>query len=258
MREESAKFLTDEDYYEKHLLIADPNQGQMRLDKFVTERIFKISRNRVQNAIKADLISVNSKVEKANYKIRPGDKVELLMPRPFDEACKVIPDKVPLNIVYEDNDLIVINKPAGMCVHPGIGNYRRTLVNALAYYFQDLPVMEGNPENRPGLVHRIDKNTSGLMVIAKSEYAMFHLAKQFHDHHIHRRYHAIVWGEPEEDSGTIKNFLARHPRFRKRMAVMEDERTGKWACTHWQVKERMYYVSHLELHLETGRTHQIR
>ena len=246
-----------DDLYESHLFVADPKQGQIRLDKFVTDRVFKLTRSRVQNAIKAGLIKVNDEEEKANYKVRPGDRVELLMPKPFDEACRVIPDEMPLNIVYEDEDLLVINKAAGMVVHPGVGNYRRTLVNALAFYFQDLPVMEGNPGNRPGLVHRIDKDTSGLLVAAKTEYAMFHLAKQFHDHSIHRRYHAIIWGELEEDEGTIKNYLARDSRQRQRMTVVDDG-TGKWACTHWNVIERLYYVSHIELQLETGRTHQIR
>lgn len=258
LREPAAsKLFKEENLFENHLLIADPKQGSIRLDKFITDRIFKITRSRVQNAIKAGLVDVNGQEQKSNYKVRPGDRVTMMMPKPFDEACTVMPDQIPLNIVYEDNDLIVINKQAGLVVHPGVGNYRRTLVNGLVYYFKDLPVMDGNPNNRPGLVHRIDKDTSGLLVVAKTEYAIFHLAKQFHDHSIHRRYHAIVWGEPEENTGTIKNYLARHPRYRKRMAVVDDG-SGKWACTHWKVLERLYYVSHMELRLETGRTHQIR
>lgn len=258
MLREDNSILSDDAMHEPHLLIADPNQGMMRLDKFITDRIFRITRTRVQNAIKAGLVSVNEKEEKANYKVKPGDQIQLLLPRPMEDAVKVVPDEIPLNIVYEDNELIIIDKPAGMVVHPGVGNYRRTLVNALAFYFQDLPVMEGNPENRPGLVHRIDKDTSGLLVIGKTEYAMFHLGKQFHNHSIHRRYQAIVWGEPEADSGIITNYLARHPRFRKKMAVMDDDTSGKWSCTHWRMLERLYYVSHIELNLETGRTHQIR
>ena len=251
------QLISKDDLYEKHLFIADPKQGSIRLDKFITDRMFKASRNRVQNAIKAGLVMVNELEQKANYKVRPGDKIELTLPRPYDEACGVIPDEIPLNIVYEDNDLLIVNKAPGMVVHPGVGNYRRTLVNALAFYFQDLPVMEGNPENRPGLIHRIDKDTSGLLVIGKTEYAMFHLGAQFQKHSIHRRYQAIIWGEMEEEEGTIKNYLARDPRFRQRMAVVTDG-SGKWACTHWKVLERLYYVSHLELQLETGRTHQIR
>jgi 23S rRNA pseudouridine1911/1915/1917 synthase len=250
--------INDDDYCEPHLLIADPNQGFMRVDKFITDRIFKITRTRVQNAIKAGLVTVNEKEVKANYKIKPQDRVQLLMPRPMEDILTVVPQNIPINIVYEDDDLLIINKPPGMVVHPGVGNYKGTLVNALTYYFKELPVMEGNPENRPGLVHRIDKNTSGLLVIGKTEYAMFSLGKQFHDHSIHRRYQAIIWGEPEADKGTITNYLARDPRFRKKMAVMESEKEGKWACTHWRMLERLFYVSHIELQLETGRTHQIR
>lgn len=257
MRKSPIQLFNDEDLYEQQVLTADPNQSSMRLDKFVTDRMFKVTRSRVQNAIKAGMVKVNGKEEKQNYKIRPGDRVEMLIMKPYDEACRVVPDKIPLDIVYEDDHLIVINKPAGMVVHPGIGNYRRTLVNALAYHFKELPVMDGNPDNRPGLVHRIDKDTSGLIVAAKTEFAMFHLAKQFHDHTLHRRYQAIIWGEPPSDTGTIKNYLARDARFRKKMAVVDDG-TGKWACTHWKVLERFYYVSHIELKLETGRTHQIR
>lgn len=257
-RRRGRPYYDQDDFYEQHLLIADPNQGLLRLDKFITDRLYRVTRSKVQNAIKAGLVTVNGVEEKANYRVKPGDKVEILLPKPFDEACRVIPENIPLNIVYEDDHLIVINKPPGMVVHPGVGNYRRTLVNALTYYFKDLPVMEGNPENRPGLVHRIDKDTSGLLVVAKTEFAMFQLGKQFHDHSIHRRYQAIIWGELEEDYGTVINHLARDPRHRKRMAVMESPEQGKWSCTHWRVLERLYYVSHIELKLETGRTHQIR
>ncbi|GAB4242790.1 MAG: RluA family pseudouridine synthase [Saprospiraceae bacterium] len=257
-RKKGHPYYYKDDLYEQHLLIADPNQGPMRLDKFITDRIYKITRSKVQNAIKAGLVTVNGVEEKANYKVRPADKVEILMPKPYDEACRVVPENIPLDIVYEDEHLIVINKPPGMVVHPGVGNYRGTLVNALSYYFKDLPVMEGNPNNRPGLVHRIDKDTSGLLVVAKTEFAMFQLSKQFYDHSIHRRYEAIIWGEPEDDTGTVTNYLARHPRYRQRMAVIEEGHYGKWACTHWRMVERLYYVSHVELKLETGRTHQIR
>lgn len=257
MRGVPDRLVFSEEFYENRSFVADKGQGHIRLDKFLSDRIFSISRSRVQNAIKAGLVKVNGEEEKANYKIRPNDVVEMLLPKPMDESVKVQPDKIPLNIIYEDDDLLVLNKPAGMVVHPGVGVYRRTLVNALAYYFQDLPVMDGNPDNRPGLVHRIDKDTSGLMVVAKSEFAMFSLAKQFHDHTIHRRYHAIVWGEFEEDTGRIENWLGRHPRFRKKMTVVEDGE-GKQAITHWKVLERLYYVSYMELQLETGRTHQIR
>ena len=180
MRGVPDRLIISDEFYETNTYVADKGQGLLRLDKFLADRIFQVSRSRVQNAIKAGLVKVNGEEEKANYKIRPSDVVEMLMPKPFEDTVRVIPDKMPLDIIYEDDDLLVLCKPAGMVVHPGVGNYRRTLVNALAYYFQDLPVMEGNPENRPGLVHRIDKDTSGLMVVAKTEFAMFHLAKQFH------------------------------------------------------------------------------
>lgn len=253
--------MQEEELYQKHLFIADPKQGAIRLDKFVTDRVFKITRSRVQNAIKAGLVSVNGDdTVKSNYKIRPGDRIELTIPRPIDESNTVQPDHIPLDIRYEDEHLLVLHKPAGLVVHPGVGNHRNTLVNALVYYFQsgDLPVMPGNPDNRPGLVHRIDKNTSGLMVIAKTEEAIFKLAKQFQQHTIHRRYQAIIWGEPEEDEGTVQNFIGRHPRFRKKMTVYDGDTEGKWSVTHYKVLERLYYVSLVECQLETGRTHQIR
>ncbi len=253
------KNFNDDQILQSHFFVADPKQSTMRLDKFLTDRVFKVTRSRIQNAIKAGLVFVNGDdLVKSNYKVRPGDRIEFLIPKPYDEAITVQPDEIPLDIRYEDDYLLVVYKPAGMVVHPGIGNYRRTLVNALVYYFQDLPVMAGNPENRPGLVHRIDKNTSGLLVVAKSDDAIFKLAKQFQEHTIHRRYQAIVWGEPEEDEGTIENWIGRHPRFRTKMAVMEDEKHAKWSVTHYKVLERLYYVSLIECNLETGRTHQIR
>jgi 23S rRNA pseudouridine1911/1915/1917 synthase len=244
--------------YETTQFTADPKQSAIRLDKFLTDRIFKITRSKIQNAIKAGLVTVNEGEVKSNYKIRPGDVVELSIPKALDEATGIVPEEMPLDIIYEDDDLLIVLKPAGMVVHPGIGNYQHTLVHGLAYYFKNLPVMAGNPENRPGLVHRIDKDTSGLLVVAKTEFAMFHLSKQFHDHKIHRRYQAIVWGEPDEESGTITSFIGRHPRYRTRMTVVEEEENGKWSCTHWKMLERLYYVSLMELQLETGRTHQIR
>ena len=261
MRAKSLYIMNDEEFLQKHLFVADPKQGAMRLDKFLTDRIYKITRSRVQTAIKAGLVFVNgSDWVKANYKVRPGDRIEFMMPKAYDESVGIVPDDIPLDIHYEDEHLMVVYKPAGMVVHPGIGNYRRTLVNALAFYFQDkkLPVMPGNPENRPGLVHRIDKNTSGLILVGKTEQAIFGLAKQFQDHSIHRRYQAIVWGEPEEDEGTIKNWVGRHPRFRTKMTVLDSEKHAKWAVTHFKVLERLYYVSLIECRLETGRTHQIR
>ncbi len=249
----------DDEILQSHLFIADPKQGPVRLDKFLTDKVFKVTRNRVQNAIKAGLVFVNGDdLVKSNYKVRPGDRIEFMIPKPYDEAVTVQPDEIPIDIRYEDEHLLVVYKPAGMVVHPGIGNYRRTLVNALVFYFNDLPVMAGNPENRPGLVHRIDKNTSGLLVVAKTDEAVFKLAKQFQNHTIHRRYQAIVWGEPAEDEATIQNWIGRHPRFRTKMTVLDEDENGKWSVTHYKVLERLYYVSLIECNLETGRTHQIR
>lgn len=246
--------------FEKNIFTVDPKQESIRLDKFLMARLYKVSRNRVQTAIKAGTIMVNEEMVKSNYKVRPGDQVSVLMPKPLAEDVRVIPDEIPLDIRYEDEDILVIYKPPGMVMHPGIGNYRRTLVNALAWYLrnQDIPVMEGNPDNRPGLVHRIDKNTSGLIVAAKNDYAMAHLAKQFFNHTIHRRYQALVWSEPELDEGTIQMNIGRHPRHRKQMTVFPEGDQGKDSITHYKVLERLYYVSLIECNLETGRTHQIR
>ena len=251
--------MNDEGFLQKHLFVADPKQSPLRLDKFLTDRIFKVTRSKIQGAIRAGLVYVNGDDSiKANYKVRPGDQIEVHIPKPYDEGVRVEPEKIPLDIRYEDDHLLVVYKPAGMVVHPGIGNYRGTLVNALVWYFKDLPIMPGNPENRPGLVHRIDKNTSGLLVVAKSDEASFGLSKQFQQHTIHRRYQAIIWGEPEEDEGTIKCRVGRHQRYRTKMTVLTDERYGKWSVTHYKVLERLYYVSLVECRLETGRTHQIR
>ena len=226
MKVKYGQYTDEEGFLQKHLFVADPKQGPMRLDKFLTDRLFKVTRTKVQNAIKAGLVYVNGDDNiKSNYKIRPNDEIEIRMLKPYDEGVGVEPENIPLDIRYEDDHLLIVHKPAGMVVHPGIGNYRGTLVNALVYYFNDLPIMPGNPENRPGLVHRIDKYTSGLLVVAKSDEASFGLAKQFSAHTIHRRYQAIVWGEPEEDEGTIERWMGRHDRFRTKMAVRPDEKT---------------------------------
>lgn len=250
----------EEAFFEKTNYTADPGQELLRIDKFLFDRMAKASRNRIQNAIRAGAITVNGKNVKPNYKVRPNDEITVVIPKPFDQACKVIPDQIDLDIRYEDDDLMVVHKPAGMVVHPGVGNYRGTLVNALTYYLQnqDLPVMEGNPENRAGLVHRIDKNTSGLMVVAKTDFALTHLANQFFQRTIHRKYQAIIWGEPDEQKGYINANIGRDPRHRKKMTVFEDGESGKWAGTYWNMVEPFYYVSLIECKLETGRTHQIR
>jgi 23S rRNA pseudouridine1911/1915/1917 synthase len=251
----------DEDaFYEHQTIIADPKQSALRIDKFLLDRIERISRNKIQQAIRVGAIQVNGGHIKPNYKIRPGDKISLILPKPALDEIGLAPEEIPLSIIYEDEDLMVINKQAGLVVHPGVGNWTGTMVNGLIYYLQHtaLPLMEGNPIDRPGIVHRIDKNTSGLLVVAKNDYAMTHLAKQFFNHTIERKYLALVWGQPENESGTITGHVGRHPRHRFQMTVFKEGEAGKHAVTHYKVKEGMYYVSLVECWLETGRTHQIR
>lgn len=247
-------------FTEEKVIVVDPGQVPVRIDKFLVDKTLRISRNRIQEGVKSGAVTVNGEAVKANYKVNPGDEVKLLIPRQFDVEKTLLPQAIPLEVVYEDADVLVINKAAGMVVHPGIGNHKDTLVNAMAHYLQDLdlPVAEGNAENRPGLVHRIDKDTSGLLVVAKTPWAMTHLAKQFFDHTVQRRYVALVWGSPEPSSGTIKGSIARDPADRRRMAVTRDPDEGKKAVTHYRMLEDMYYVSLIECQLETGRTHQIR
>ncbi|MCG8331182.1 MAG: RluA family pseudouridine synthase [Chitinophagales bacterium] len=251
---------TDE-YYDHRVIKVDPKQSPIRIDKFLMDRLEGTSRNRVQNAIRSGAITVDEKEIKPNHKVKPGQEISIIVPKSMEDDEGVVPQDIPLDIVYEDDDLLVVHKPSGMVVHPGIGHRRGTLVNALAYYFgqHDLPVMEGNQRDRLGLVHRIDKNTSGLLLVAKTDFAMTHLAKQFYHHTIERTYNAIIWGQPEETSGTIELNVGRHPRFRKKYtAFQEGEEEGKWAKTHYKLIEPMYYISLIECKLETGRTHQIR
>lgn len=247
-----------EELYEHFRIVVDPGQEPVRIDKFVLNKIQKASRNRIQNAIKQGAITVNDKVVKANFKVKPGMVVVLSLPKPPRENAPVVPQDIPLDIRYEDEDILVVHKPAGMTVHPGVGSPDGTLVNGLVYYFQnhELPIKEGNYSDRPGLVHRIDKDTTGLMVIAKNDDAMTHLAKQFFDHTTKRTYQALIWGELEEDEGTITGNLARDPKNAILRTVVEEG--GKHAITHYKVLERLYYVSLIECELETGRTHQIR
>ena len=248
----------EDDYYVHQNILIDPKQSPLRIDKFLIDRLENVSRNRVQNAIRSGAILVDNQEVKPNFKVKPGQKISIIFPKPMVHGVGIVPQNIQLNIVYEDNDLLVLNKPAGLVVHPGVGHHRGTLVNALAYHFKSLPVMEGNHDDKLGLVHRIDKNTSGLMVVAKSEYAMTHLAKQFFHHTIDRTYIALVWGEPKEKRGTIDAHIGRHPRYRKQFAAFPDGEQGKWAVTHYQVLESLYYVSVVQCNLETGRTHQIR
>lgn len=246
--------------FEHFRIVADPGQTPIRLDLFVMNKVEKASRNRIQNAIKQGAILVDDKQVKPNYKIKPGMVVTLSLPQAPRENEPVQPEDIPLDIRYEDEDIMVVHKPAGMTVHPGVSTPNGTLVNGLVHYFQnhELPVKAGNFNDRPGLVHRIDKDTTGLLVIAKNPEAMTHLSKQFFDHSTDRTYQALVWGEPENDEGTINGHLARDRRNPIARAVVEEDEGGKHAITHYKVIERLYYVSLVECRLETGRTHQIR
>lgn len=242
--------------YEHFRFVADKGQALLRIDKFLVERMQKTSRNRIQQAADADCILVNNRPVKASYKVKPGDVVSIVMDRPRYEL-EIIPEDIPLDIVYEDDDLLVVNKPAGLVVHPGHGNYTGTLVNALAWHFKDNPNYDAD-DPRMGLVHRIDKDTSGLLVVAKTPDAKTHLGKQFFNKTTKRQYVALVWGDFEEDEGTITGNIARNPKDKLQMAVFEDPNIGKHAVTHYKVLERFGYVTLVRCILETGRTHQIR
>ncbi len=249
------EFEENEELFEHHRIVADKGQKPLRVDKFLSNFLENVSRSRVQTAAESGNIHVNGAVVKSNYKVKPGDVVQVVMSYPPREI-ELIPENIPLDIVYEDDDVVVVNKPAGLVVHPGYGNYSGTLVNALIYHFQNLPV--GQQTDRPGLVHRIDKLTTGLMVVAKNEPAMAHLSKQFFDRTIERRYLALVWGDFEEDTGTITGNIGRSHKNRKVQDVFPEGDQGKHAVTHWEVVERLGYVTLIQCKLETGRTHQIR
>ena len=246
----------DETLYEHHKFIAEKGQNPLRVDKYLMNYIEKATRNKIQKAAKDGNIYVNDVPVKQNYKVKAGDVVQVMFEHPPYEFL-LTPENIPLDIVYEDDTLLVVNKPAGMVVHPGHGNYSGTLINALVYHFENLP---NNSSDRPGLVHRIDKDTSGLLVIAKTEHAMAHLSKQFFDKTSEREYIAIVWGNVEEDEGTVEGNIGRHPKNRLQNTVYEgeDAEKGKPAVTHFKVLERFGYVSLVACKLETGRTHQIR
>ncbi len=244
--------------YERFVFKADKGQEPYRIDKFLMNRIEGATRNKLQQAINAGLVLVNQKEVKQNYKIKAFDQVTVysdLSP----ESTDIVPEKMELNIVHEDEDILVINKPAGMVVHPGSGNYTGTLLNGVAWYLQQqLPGVSEQTLPRFGLVHRIDKNTSGLLVLAKKDRAMRHLAKQFYDHTVSRKYLALVWGDMENDKGTIIAHVGRHLRFRKQFEAYPEGDHGKEAITHYSVVERFNYVTLVQCVLETGRTHQIR
>lgn len=245
----------EQDLYEHLRIIVDKGQSPLRIDKFLMHRVENASRNRIQNAVELGNVLVNDKTIKASYKVKPLDVISVVLPHPPRDT-EVYPENIPLNIIYEDNDVLIVNKPAGMVVHPGYNNYTGTLVNALVYHFQQLPTLPGN-EGRPGLVHRIDKDTSGLLLISKNERAMTWLAKQFFDHTITRKYIALVWGDLEND-GSVSGYIGRSVNDRRVMSVYDDPEKGKWSVTHYKVLQRMNYVTLIECQLETGRTHQIR
>ena len=242
--------------FEHFRLLVDKGQALTRIDKFLSDKIANATRNKIQQAIDNGAILVNGKPTKSNYKIKPKDDIQVMLASPPKET-EVYSENIPLDIIFEDPYLLIVNKPPGMVVHPAHGNWSGTLVNGLVYYFENLPEMKGNT-GRPGLVHRIDKDTSGLLVIAKTEEAMTNLAEQFFHHTIDRTYLALVWGEPEEDEGTITGHVGRSAKNRKVMDVYPDGSQGKHAVTHWKVLKRLRYVSLIQCNLETGRTHQIR
>lgn len=247
---------SEQEVYEHYRFVSDNGQSLTRIDKFLTDRITNASRTKIQTAAEAGNILANGIAVKANYRVKPNDVITIVMAYPPREV-EIIPQDIPINIVYEDADLLIVNKSAGMVVHPGHGNYDQTLVNALAFHFRNNPDYKVE-DPRFGLVHRIDKDTSGLLVIAKNEYAKMFLAKQFFDKTTERVYNALVWGNFEEKRGTIVGNIGRSPKDRMQMAVFPDGEIGKHAVTHYTVLEDFNYVSLVECHLETGRTHQIR
>ena len=243
--------------FEHYHYLVDPGQEKLRVDKFLMDRIPNTSRNKIQIAAHNGNILVNKQTIKPNYKVKPGDDISIVLPYPV-RNLELIAEDLPIDIVYEDDELCVVNKSANMVVHPGYGNYTGTLVNGLVHHFDNLPELPSDYFGRPGLVHRLDKHTTGLMVVAKTENALTHLAKQFFDRTTYRRYHALVWGDLENDEGTIDMNLGRSPKNRKVMTTFEEEDQGKRAITHYKVLERLGYVTLIECRLETGRTHQIR
>lgn len=258
MAEEEIDIPESDELYERLVLTIDRGQEPLRIDKFLMTRIEGATRNKIQQAIDNEMVTVNEKTIKANYKVKPGDKLVVFDDR-SPESTATVPENIPLNIQFEDEDILIINKPAGMVCHPGSGNPGGTLINGVAYYLrQQNPQLDETLLPRFGLVHRIDKNTSGLLVMAKTQKAMSDLAKQFFNHTVHRRYIALVWGDFEQDEGTVIAHVGRHRRFRKIFTAYPDGDFGKDAITHYKVLERFNYVTLVECRLETGRTHQIR
>ncbi|HNG89070.1 MAG TPA: RluA family pseudouridine synthase, partial [Saprospiraceae bacterium] len=236
---EEEEEMTGEEYFERHEIVADPKQSLIRLDKFLIDRLSNRSRNKVQNAIRSGSVKVDTRDVKPNYKVKPGNIISVVLPKALDEVFNIVPQDIPLDIVYEDEDVLVINKPYGLAVHPGVGIPNGTLVNAVAWHLQQkahtegLPVLQGNEPSRAGIVHRIDKDTTGLMVVAKNDFAMAHLAKQFFYHTIERKYQALVWGDPDRNDGTVRGNIGRNPNDRRLFMVFPEGEEGKWAVTHW-------------------------
>ncbi|MEC9209774.1 MAG: RluA family pseudouridine synthase [Bacteroidota bacterium] len=247
--------MSEKQEFEHYKFVADKGQNPLRVDRFLLNFIEFATRNKIQNSIKAGNVRVNDNIVKTNYKVKAEDVVTVLLDYP-KEKHELLPQDIPLNIIYEDEDLLIVNKEAGMVVHPGFGNPDGTLVNAVAFHVNNLPNM--GEEDRPGLVHRIDKNTSGILVIAKTERAMTDLAKKFADRDLNRKYIALVWGDLKENEGTITGHIGRNLKNRKVMDVFPDGEYGKHAVSHYKVLERFGYTTLIECKLETGRTHQIR
>ena len=245
----------EDELYEHHRFVIDKGKEPVRIDKYLADIIPAISRNKIQNAADAGSILVNGKSVKSNYKIKPHDIIQVVLPNPVWDYT-VEPENIPLDIVYEDDDVLLVNKKAGMVCHPGHGNFHGTLVHALLWHCKDLPQITG--ETRPGLVHRLDKNTSGLIIIGKTEQALMHLSKQFFDRTIKRHYIALVWGDMEDKSGRIVSNIVRNPTNRKIFKAVEEEHIGKFAATNYEVQKRYGYTTLVKCKLETGRTHQIR
>ena len=254
MQEDNQNIQENDDLYEHHRVVATAGQVPVRVDKFLMNFIENATRNKIQLAAKAGNILVNDIAVKSNHKVKPHDVVRVVLAYPPPENL-LVAEELPIDIVYEDDDLIVVNKAAGMVVHPGHGNYSGTLVNGLIHHIENLPA---NSNERPGLVHRIDKDTSGLLVVAKTELAMAHLSKQFFDRTTERLYYALVWGNIDDDQGTITGHIGRSLKNRLQMDVFPDGEFGKHAVTHFKVIERFTYVTLVQCKLETGRTHQIR
>jgi len=247
----------EEDLFEHHRLVADIGQSLIRVDVFLSNLVRNTSRTRIKNAALSGCIRVNDLIVKPSYKVKPGDSVTIVLPHPPPPKAEAEP--VPFDIFYEDEDIILVNKTPGMVVHPGVGNYHGTLVQGLLYHFKSLPLSSGSDhEQRPGLVHRIDKDTSGLLVIAKTEYALTHLSRQFYEHTCERTYHLVVWGVIKENEGVINANIGRSLKDRKLFQVYPGEGIGRNAITHYKVIERFEHCTYLSCTLETGRTHQIR